>query len=191
MEKKRISNYIRSLHCRSRAAQWILAGGNGRFLVGPNQVPDHERDHKYHSQEGIPNSGHNTAVYQHGVEKFRGRRAGRDPRREIDKINSILYHYIAVAIRPCSQVRQIGGERNVPALTRYKTVQSAGVLDITNKKCGPWLQQQLKDLVEKYQFDAFYLDTGTVVLTAAAAIKRAYIDIDDYIDNTRPDFFLF
>jgi hypothetical protein len=39
-------------------------------------------------------------------------------------------------------------------------VQSAGMLDITNKNCGPWLQQQLKDLVEKYQFDAFYLDMG-------------------------------
>lgn len=34
------------------------------------------------------------------------------------------------------------------------------MLDITNKNCGPWLQQQLKDLVEKYQFDAFYLDMG-------------------------------
>jgi len=58
------------------------------------------------------------------------------------------------------QVRQIGNERDVPALTKYKTVQSAGMLDITNKNCGPWLQQQLKDLVERYQFDAFYLDMG-------------------------------
>lgn len=34
------------------------------------------------------------------------------------------------------------------------------MLDVTNKKCGPWLQEQLKDLVQKYQFDAFYLDMG-------------------------------
>lgn len=55
---------------------------------------------------------------------------------------------------------EVGDERKVPALTRYKSVQSAGMLDVTNKKCGPWLQQQLKDLVQKYQFDAFYLDIG-------------------------------
>lgn len=58
------------------------------------------------------------------------------------------------------QVSQTANERRVPALTRYKTVLSAGMLDITNKNCGPWLQQQLKDLVQKYQFDAFYLDMG-------------------------------
>lgn len=60
-----------------------------------------------------------------------------------------------------TQVRQTGNERYVPALTRYKTVKSAGMLDITNRNCGPWLQRQLKDLVDKYQFDAFYLDMGT------------------------------
>lgn len=71
-----------------------------------------------------------------------------------------------------SQVMQVGNERNVPALTRYKSVHSAGMLDITNKKCGPWLQQQLKDLVQKYQFDAFYLDMGTNASTKPCQVNN-------------------
>jgi len=66
-----------------------------------------------------------------------------------------------VVVVVVTQVRQSDAERYVPALTRYKTVRSAGMLDITNKNCGPWLQRQLIDLVDKYQFDAFYLDMGT------------------------------
>lgn len=69
---------------------------------------------------------------------------------------SFMFHH--------SQVRQTGKERDVPALTTYKTVRSAGMLDVTNRNCGPWLQRQLKDLVQKYQFDAFYLDMGTVAV---------------------------
>ncbi|XP_050525580.1 myogenesis-regulating glycosidase [Daktulosphaira vitifoliae] len=65
------------------------------------------------------------------------------------------------AVKEGILIMEVGNERNVPALTRYKSVQSAGMLDITNKKCGPWLQQQLKDLVQKYQFDSFYLDIGS------------------------------
>ncbi|PNF28508.1 hypothetical protein B7P43_G14787 [Cryptotermes secundus] len=52
-------------------------------------------------------------------------------------------------------------EHHIPALTRYKDVASAGMLDITNNKTVPWLQTKLKALVDKYHIDAFYLDVGT------------------------------
>lgn len=87
----------------------------------------------------------------------------------------------AKAVREGILVKQIGNERDVPALTRYKTVQSAGMLDITNKNCGPWLQQQLKDLVEKYQFDAFYLDMGS-----AYDLPRHYLFAENL---TNPDYY--
>lgn len=74
------------------------------------------------------------------------------------KIISLIHYYIVIG----TQVKQTGTEHYVPALTRYKTVHSAGMLDITNRNCGPWLQRQLKNLVEKYQFDAFYLDMGMI-----------------------------
>ncbi|VVC41170.1 Methylglyoxal synthase, active site,Glycoside hydrolase family 31,Glycoside hydrolase superfamily [Cinara cedri] len=86
----------------------------------------------------------------------------------------------AAAVREGILVKEIGSEGDVPALTRYKTVQSAGVLDITNKKCGPWLQQQLKDLVEKYQFDAFYLDTGSAYDLPRHYLFRENLSNPDY-----------
>ncbi|XP_022169816.1 uncharacterized family 31 glucosidase KIAA1161 isoform X3 [Myzus persicae] len=87
----------------------------------------------------------------------------------------------AKAVREGILVRQVGNERDVPALTRYKTVQSAGMLDVTNKNCGPWLQQQLKDLVERYQFDAFYLDMGS-----AYDLPRHYLFAENL---TNPDYY--
>ncbi|XP_025411916.1 myogenesis-regulating glycosidase isoform X2 [Sipha flava] len=87
----------------------------------------------------------------------------------------------ANAVREGILVRQFGSEHNVPALTRYKTVQSAGMLDITNKNCGPWLQRQLKDLVQKYQFDAFYLDMGS-----AYDLPRHYMFAENL---TNPDYY--
>ncbi|XP_050442657.1 myogenesis-regulating glycosidase isoform X2 [Adelges cooleyi] len=87
----------------------------------------------------------------------------------------------ATAVKEGILVMQVGNERNVPALTRYKSVHSAGMLDITNKKCGPWLQQQLKDLVQKYQFDAFYLDMGS-----AYDLPRHYLFAENL---TNPDYY--
>lgn len=52
-------------------------------------------------------------------------------------------------------------DRRIPALTRYKTLDSTGVLDITNNKTVPWLLEKLKRVMRKYKFDAFYLDLGT------------------------------
>ncbi|KAF5283626.1 hypothetical protein FQA39_LY17275 [Lamprigera yunnana] len=51
-------------------------------------------------------------------------------------------------------------DRRIPALTRYKSLESAGVLDITYNKTIPWFLEKLKAVMTKYKFDAFYLDLG-------------------------------
>ncbi|CAH1135129.1 unnamed protein product [Ceutorhynchus assimilis] len=50
--------------------------------------------------------------------------------------------------------------RKVPALTSFKTLQSAGVLDITNNRTMPWLIEKLKSVMSKYKFNAYYLELG-------------------------------
>lgn len=52
-------------------------------------------------------------------------------------------------------------ERSIPALTRYKSAPSTGVLDITNNASIPWLVEKLNKIVKNYQIDSFYLDFGT------------------------------
>lgn len=52
-------------------------------------------------------------------------------------------------------------EKSIPALTRYKSLLSAGILDVTNNATIPWLLQKLEALQKKYQIDSFYLDYGT------------------------------
>nr|XP_029726765.1 myogenesis-regulating glycosidase-like isoform X2 [Aedes albopictus] len=51
-------------------------------------------------------------------------------------------------------------ERSIPALTRYKSLASAGVLDITNNETIPWLRNQLLKIKESVGIDSFYLDFG-------------------------------
>ncbi|RZF49272.1 hypothetical protein LSTR_LSTR002893 [Laodelphax striatellus] len=51
--------------------------------------------------------------------------------------------------------------RKVPALTSYKSVASAGMIDITNNRSSPWLLAMLNQLRQKYHIDSFYLDMGT------------------------------
>ncbi|XP_055644660.1 myogenesis-regulating glycosidase isoform X2 [Toxorhynchites rutilus septentrionalis] len=51
-------------------------------------------------------------------------------------------------------------ERSIPALTRYKSLSSAGVLDITNNATIPWLRDQLQKITETIGVDSFYLDFG-------------------------------
>ncbi|XP_066586866.1 uncharacterized protein [Prorops nasuta] len=58
-------------------------------------------------------------------------------------------------------ISERGSDPRIPALTRYKGSNSAGVLDITNNKTLPWLQTKLESLVMKYHVDSFYLDLGT------------------------------
>jgi alpha-glucosidase (family GH31 glycosyl hydrolase) len=67
----------------------------------------------------------------------------------------------AEAVLKCLLVNERGTEGHVPALTRYKDVASAGMLDITKNITVPWLQARLKAVVDKYHIDAFYLDVGT------------------------------
>lgn len=48
----------------------------------------------------------------------------------------------------------------IPALTKYKTVNSAGMIDPTNNETIPWLLEKLKETAGKYKVDSFYLDVG-------------------------------
>lgn len=52
-------------------------------------------------------------------------------------------------------------ERSIPALTRYKSSVSAGVLDVTNTNAIPWLLEKLKKIVNDYKIDSFFIDFGT------------------------------
>ncbi|XP_037915972.1 myogenesis-regulating glycosidase isoform X2 [Hermetia illucens] len=52
-------------------------------------------------------------------------------------------------------------ERSIPALTRYKSSTSAGVLDVTNRDSIPWLVKKLEKVIKEYQIDGFYFDLGT------------------------------
>ncbi|GAB1860084.1 Uncharacterized family 31 glucosidase KIAA1161 [Camponotus japonicus] len=58
-------------------------------------------------------------------------------------------------------ISERGSDPRIPALTRYKQSNSAGVLDITNNKTLSWLQTKLESLIMKYHVDSFYLDLGT------------------------------
>ncbi|XP_045467936.1 myogenesis-regulating glycosidase isoform X3 [Harmonia axyridis] len=66
----------------------------------------------------------------------------------------------AEAVRQRLLVSERFSDRRIPALTRYKSLQSAGVLDPTNNRTMPWLLEKLKNVTGKYKFDAFYLDVG-------------------------------
>ncbi|CAO1413835.1 unnamed protein product [Diamesa tonsa] len=57
-------------------------------------------------------------------------------------------------------IRERSSQRYVPALTRFKSSLSDGVLDVTNNETIPWLSQKLEKIVKKYQIDSFYLDFG-------------------------------
>ncbi|KAL4713806.1 hypothetical protein ACJJTC_012323 [Scirpophaga incertulas] len=65
----------------------------------------------------------------------------------------------------CVEKRLLISERNsdrrIPALTRFKSLASAGVLDITNSRAVPWIMNKLKDVIQKYDIDSFYFDLGT------------------------------
>ncbi|XP_044756321.1 myogenesis-regulating glycosidase isoform X2 [Coccinella septempunctata] len=66
----------------------------------------------------------------------------------------------AEAVKKRLLISERFSDRRIPALTRYKSLQSAGVLDPTNNKTMPWLLEKLKDVAGKFKFDAFYLDVG-------------------------------
>ncbi|KAL0820832.1 hypothetical protein ABMA28_005505 [Loxostege sticticalis] len=64
----------------------------------------------------------------------------------------------------CVQKRLLISERNsdrrIPALTRFKSLASAAVLDITNENSVPWILNKLQAVIDKYHIDSFYFDLG-------------------------------
>lgn len=66
----------------------------------------------------------------------------------------------AECVRKRLLVSERHSDRRIPALTRYKSVLSAGVLDVTNNKSIPWLVEKLNVVKQSYDIDAFYLDLG-------------------------------
>ncbi|XP_065366290.1 myogenesis-regulating glycosidase isoform X1 [Calliphora vicina] len=65
------------------------------------------------------------------------------------------------AVRKKLLIYERHSERSIPALTRYKSCSSAGVLDITNNATAVWLKEKLQKLKQEYKVDSFYLDLGT------------------------------
>ncbi|XP_046432463.1 myogenesis-regulating glycosidase [Neodiprion fabricii] len=57
-------------------------------------------------------------------------------------------------------ISERGSDPRIPALTRYKQSNSAAILDITNDRTLPWLEDKLQSLVNNYKVDSFYLDLG-------------------------------
>ncbi|XP_049871882.1 myogenesis-regulating glycosidase isoform X2 [Pectinophora gossypiella] len=58
-------------------------------------------------------------------------------------------------------ISERSSDRRIPALTRFKSLHSAGVLDITNNRSVPWLVNKLQSVIDEYHIDAFYFDLGT------------------------------
>jgi len=57
--------------------------------------------------------------------------------------------------------RNSSSEKNIPALTWFKDVPVAALLDITNNKTVAWLKSKLSSLIEQDASEAvFFLDTG-------------------------------
>ncbi|XP_075979461.1 myogenesis-regulating glycosidase isoform X1 [Anticarsia gemmatalis] len=65
----------------------------------------------------------------------------------------------------CVQKRLLISERNsdrrIPALTRFKSLASAGVIDITNNRSVPWFLDKLQAVIDEYHIDSFFFDLGT------------------------------
>ncbi|CAB3244196.1 unnamed protein product [Arctia plantaginis] len=65
----------------------------------------------------------------------------------------------------CVQKRLLISERNsdrrIPALTRFKSLASAGILDVTNSNAVPWLLEKLKVVMKETLINSFFLDLGT------------------------------
>lgn len=58
-------------------------------------------------------------------------------------------------------ITERNSDRRIPALTRFKSLASAGVLDITNNNTVPWFLEKLQSVIDMYHIDAFYFDLGT------------------------------
>ncbi|XP_077284721.1 myogenesis-regulating glycosidase isoform X2 [Arctopsyche grandis] len=85
----------------------------------------------------------------------------------------------------CVQKRLLISERfsnrTIPALTRYKALPSAGMLDITNNRTVTWLHTKLQKIVNTYKIDAFFLDLGTAYdVPRYYQCERPLINPDEY-----------
>lgn len=64
-------------------------------------------------------------------------------------------------------ISERSSDRRIPALTRYKSVSSAGVLDITNNRTIPWLMDKLQEVrwevfeLRRSNFYSSFSDTST------------------------------
>uniref|UniRef100_A0A182Q2S0 Glycoside hydrolase family 31 N-terminal domain-containing protein n=1 Tax=Anopheles farauti TaxID=69004 RepID=A0A182Q2S0_9DIPT len=72
-------------------------------------------------------------------------------------------------------------ERSIPALTRYKSTTSAGVLDVTNNASIPWLAEQLKKITETVEIDSYFVDFGTAFnMPRYYQCARTLLNPDEY-----------
>lgn len=72
-------------------------------------------------------------------------------------------------------------EKSIPALTRYKSLASSGVLDVTNNASIPWLLEKLDKIVKNYQVDSFFIDFGSAYnLPHYYQCNRSLINPDQY-----------
>ncbi|XP_065157579.1 myogenesis-regulating glycosidase isoform X2 [Atheta coriaria] len=67
----------------------------------------------------------------------------------------------AEAVKKRLLISERYSDRRIPALTRYKSLESAGMLDVSNNRTMPWLIEKLRAINKKYPFHAYYLDLGT------------------------------
>ncbi|CAH1099618.1 unnamed protein product [Psylliodes chrysocephalus] len=87
----------------------------------------------------------------------------------------------AEAVRKKLLISERFNDRRIPALTKYKTVQSAGVLDITNNRTVSWLLEKLKKVKNTYKIDAFYLDLGVAYnMPHYYQCEKALLNPDEY-----------
>lgn len=87
----------------------------------------------------------------------------------------------ALSVKNGMLVSERFSDRRIPALTRYKILESAGVLDITSNVTVPWLVDKLKKVMKKYKFDAYYLDLGTAFsMPHYYQCEKALLNPDQY-----------
>ncbi|KAI5696216.1 hypothetical protein M8J76_007764 [Diaphorina citri] len=78
-------------------------------------------------------------------------------------------------------ITERGSDKRIPALTRYKSLLSAGMFDVTSNRTVQFLQTKLRSLVEEYNIDSFYLDLGTAYdLPRYYNFKRNLSNPDEY-----------
>ncbi|CAK1542409.1 unnamed protein product [Leptosia nina] len=78
-------------------------------------------------------------------------------------------------------ITERNGDRRIPALTRFKSVDSAGVLDVTDVRAQEWIQEKLQVVMDEYHIDSFYFDLGTAHdMPHYYSCERRLINPDQY-----------